>query len=783
MENNVYKNPPIGLLLLSLGFGEQLAQVVLLRELFDVFFGSEASLGIILSAWMLFMAIGAAAGGLWAGRLKRPRAVFLALSALAGLALVAAVCASRCLRAVLAAAPGEHFSFATTAVSSVALIAIVCPLFGFLFVLGVRLLRETRLAAVSEDTDAEAKRASGSAYAFESLGHVLGGLLFSFVLVYFLGSFSLAFLLIAVNFAVFVIASPRGKSRLPRIAAAVGAVLFTAALFAAPAVDRYFLGLRWKASHPGYTFVESARSPYQRIVVMKYGGQYTFFGNGEILMTVPSPERAEERATLGMLQHPAPRRVLLLGGGAAGLVREALRYGSVESVDYVEIDAKVIELAGKYLSEVSPADAAALEDSKVSIHHEDARYFVKRAPKKYDVIISDLPEAQTAALNRFYTVEFFREVARALSTDGVFITHVHLELPAEGNIALLAGSVFHSLRSVFPEVLVAPDGTLIAAKRRGAATLDAAELEARFRRSGVAPLRYGTERRFTQVIQSERLRLARETLMSAVRPRSADKKLLNTDFRPVTYYYNFLVWNRMVRAEPGGGFRWALGASLSWVLVPLGIMMLIFCVSVFRDRTEDRRSARKAAVFIAVAALGMFGLMAEVVLLFSFQSVYGYVYQMIGAIVAAFMAGLLAGTLVGNAVRVKVFDLSLLFVFVLGAAVFSFVLPQVLEGFTRLGPGIGSTFLFAVVTAAAGFFVGVVFPLVVKLYPAPVEKVGKITGLLYAADLFGACIAGVLSGAVLIPVAGFHSTCYFAGILIMAAAFMVVVATLKPRVR
>jgi hypothetical protein len=41
----------------------------------------------------------------------------------------------------------------------------------------------------------------------------------------------------------------------------------------------------------------------------------------------------------------------------------------------------------------------------------------------------------------------------------------------------------------------------------------------------------------------------------------------------------------------------------------------------------------------------------------------------------------------------------------------------------------------------------------------------------------------VLSGAVLIPVAGFHSTCYFAGILIMAAAFMVVVATLKPRAR
>ena len=111
-----------------------------------------------------------------------------------------------------------------------------------------------------------------------------------------------------------------------------------------------------------------------------------------------------------LLEHAAPRRILLIGGGVNGAVAEALKHPTVERLDYVELDPALIGMAREFF----PAQTAAFDsDSRVHLHFLDGRRFLTETGEKFDVIIVDVPDPQTAQLNRFYTVEFFLRGARA----------------------------------------------------------------------------------------------------------------------------------------------------------------------------------------------------------------------------------------------------------------------------------------------------------------------------------------------------------------------------------
>ena len=101
-----------------------------------------------------------------------------------------------------------------------------------------------------------------------------------------------------------------------------------------------------------------------------------------------------------LLQHPSPRRVLLIGGGLAQAAREAFKHG-VESIDYVQIDPAIFELEREYLNGrrgASPAGGAEpssdlYEDDRVSVFDVDGRLFVNEARSDpYDVVIVNAPD-------------------------------------------------------------------------------------------------------------------------------------------------------------------------------------------------------------------------------------------------------------------------------------------------------------------------------------------------------------------------------------------------------
>ncbi len=120
-----------------------------------------------------------------------------------------------------------------------------------------------------------------------------------------------------------------------------------------------------------------------------------------------------------MLAHPNPRRVLVIGGGDGGTVREVLRH-SVEQIDFVELDEEVVAFSRKHLAAVHQG---AFEDSRVRLHFQDGRAWVSSHPRSYDVIIMDMTDPFGPS-RMLYTREFYRLVRDALrSEEGLFAMH------------------------------------------------------------------------------------------------------------------------------------------------------------------------------------------------------------------------------------------------------------------------------------------------------------------------------------------------------------------------
>ena len=117
-----------------------------------------------------------------------------------------------------------------------------------------------------------------------------------------------------------------------------------------------------------------------------------------------------------MAVNPEIKKVLVIGGGDGGAVRELCRFKNVEHIDLVEIDKRVVELCGEYL----PFTACSLTDPRVSIHYEDGLKFVRGAENEYDLIIVDSTDPFGPGEGLF-TKEFYGNCFKALTSDGILI--------------------------------------------------------------------------------------------------------------------------------------------------------------------------------------------------------------------------------------------------------------------------------------------------------------------------------------------------------------------------
>ncbi|OYD08194.1 polyamine aminopropyltransferase [Paludifilum halophilum] len=119
---------------------------------------------------------------------------------------------------------------------------------------------------------------------------------------------------------------------------------------------------------------------------------------------------------VGMVTHPHPKRVLVIGGGDGGVIREVLKHPAVEEATLCEIDRRVVEVSQEYF----PGIAGALSDSRVNLCFEDGVQHIEAHSDTYDVILVDSTEPIGPAAGLFQE-SFYRGIYRSLRRDGVMV--------------------------------------------------------------------------------------------------------------------------------------------------------------------------------------------------------------------------------------------------------------------------------------------------------------------------------------------------------------------------
>lgn len=150
----------------------------------------------------------------------------------------------------------------------------------------------------------------------------------------------------------------------------------------------------------------------------------------------------------GMLLHPRPQRVLILGGGEGATLREVLRCRSVRKAVMVDIDKKFVNICSKYLK---TWHQGSFNNSRTSLLFIDAFEYIKKTDDRFDVVIADISDPAEEGPARFvYTKKFYKLIQGVLSRDGIFVTHA-TEIGSI-NKKGISKTIFKSLKSIFPDV-------------------------------------------------------------------------------------------------------------------------------------------------------------------------------------------------------------------------------------------------------------------------------------------------------------------------------------------
>lgn len=162
----------------------------------------------------------------------------------------------------------------------------------------------------------------------------------------------------------------------------------------------------------------SAQSDYQHIAILdtvEFGRVLTLDG---CLMVTEKDEFIyhDMIVHVPLATNPDIKKVLVIGAGDGGTVRELCRYQSIEQIDMVEIDAMVVEACKKYI----PQTACSLEDPRVHIYYEDGLRFVRSRVNEYDLILVDSTDPFGPGEGLF-TREFYGNCYKALNETGILV--------------------------------------------------------------------------------------------------------------------------------------------------------------------------------------------------------------------------------------------------------------------------------------------------------------------------------------------------------------------------
>jgi len=765
----------VGAAILSIGVCSGLIQVVLVRQLLIVCSGSELTVGIILGVWLFSGALGCFWGGRRAKADAQPTRIAARVAFLAALSLLASLVAIALIRVspelflrlpgVLTAQRGEMFGLVqiilVTVFATFPAAFILEAEFGSVITLYIGSRGGARLVARS--------------YAIDAAGHLLGGSAAAYVLTRWLDPYtavvSVGLISLLCALLLWALLTPSGHSTVPKYLLAVVALLAVPALLTAAALDDYTLAVRWR----GHELLANVETLQSNIVVARHGtAGKVFFINGEPSAYTETMPEMQMLTHFTMLQHPQPRRVLLVGGLGRGAVDEVLKY-DIERLDYFELDPGLLDVYAQYRG-VLPAGRA-------HISRRDLRAYLRTvkagsAEASWDVVIMALPPPLTAVLNRYYTRECFAQIAAF--SPGVVIgmllpgtqTYYSADL-LRLNTTLLSAPATEPARDPIAHTVLMPGYSLYAVvgPNREYMTEDADEILARLRRRAVNASYW--ESVIYDLLEPMNTGFVREQLETF--PQSPT----NADLRPIAYFYSQVYTMRQF--HPLGAKIFDAAAVLQWravFAVTVVLLLILVCVLAWP------RGLRGLAVPAIVAGTGFVGMVLQLGILYAFQIYVGYIYSLIGVLNGAFMVGLAGGGLfAGRLLRGRGTSRSALVYLSIGLAclaLIGFAFTSLIALVTALAPPSLTWAIscgFFVISLLIGALVGMQFPLATEA-AAQSQSRGPVAAAMYAADLLGASSGAILAGTLLVPLFGVSGAAILCG---LTAVALLAVCLLKVR--
>ncbi|BDU49751.1 polyamine aminopropyltransferase [Haliovirga abyssi] len=281
------------------------------------------------------------------------------------------------------------------------------------------------ITRINEHYNIALKENISKVLSYDYFGSLIGSILFAFLFLPYLGltntSILLGFFNFLVAFFVYVSIIKRGievdSKKIKNIFILSFLVILSAFIFGKKIV-MYSEQMQYKDK-----IVFKEQTKYQNIILTKFKKDYRLYLDGQTQFSTFDEYRYHESLvhTPVTFLDNIPKRVLVLGGGDGMAVRELLKYKKIESITLVDLDDQMTKLfsTNKLLRSFNKSS---LLNKRVEVINEDAYIYLKNNKSKYGLIIIDFPDPNNIALNKLYTVEFYKLVKRNLEKSGVFVT-------------------------------------------------------------------------------------------------------------------------------------------------------------------------------------------------------------------------------------------------------------------------------------------------------------------------------------------------------------------------
>jgi len=202
------------------------------------------------------------------------------------------------------------------------------------------------------------------------------------------------------------------------------------------------------------------RSPFQKIEVLQTVAFGRMLVHDDVIMVTERDEAHYHEMIVhpGMITHPHPEKVLVIGGGDGGTMREVLKHNSVKEAHLCEIDEEVVKVCRQYF----PALASSFDDPRCRLFFEDGAKFIKEHRNFYDLIIVDSSDPLGPA-EVLFRRDFYAAMFDALKPDGIAITQsesIHYHAAIIKELSSFCRQIYPLYRYYYALVPTYPSGLI-----------------------------------------------------------------------------------------------------------------------------------------------------------------------------------------------------------------------------------------------------------------------------------------------------------------------------------